>query len=559
MLSNGYIVINQNFKRKKNVTFFICILLIIFASKSFCQAGRDSIERKLNLIHKVDEKLLFLDSLTKKYLFNEPGKAIIYSKYSIDLINKHDAVGSNVQPYRYMANAYSILGDYEQAFELFQEALYIEKEIKNNKLNQGLIHNDIAVIYLNLGDYDKSIQFFKKAIRLFEQINDSINIIKMEGNIAIVKTTQGKYNEAIEIITKQLFKFEQNNDTHAYLVSVYNLADLYIKKGQYRRAINYLEEGLRQLNNYDNNNLKINFLLNEILPYCQIGEYSKALEINDSVAKLINKYHFKSESLLNLYDNYSLIYSHLNDYKNAFKYQKQFNQIQDSVLNEMTKFKIDGYKLLYENKKRESELSEYQNKIQLLKKQNKINQFVKWGGGTGVILLIVIVFLIIRNYRLHVEKVNQEIVSVSEKALYQGNQLEKLALKMVKNQNFLSEIKKDIKIIKSNTSDDKISDKINELFLRIQSASSINKDKAEFQVFLDKTVQDFSYRLQSKFPELSEDERNICIYIHLGLKTKDIASIMNVSLRSIENKRYRIRKKMNLDSADQLSDLLGTL
>jgi len=543
----------------KNIVFYICLILIISTTNSWCQFKNDSLEYKLNLIQDVDEKLNFLDSLAIKSLFNEPGKTIIYSKRSLDLRMKNGISLTNAQPYRVMAKAYSILGDYERAFELFQEALTIEKEFENTERKQAILLSGIAEIYLNLEDYDQSIDYFNQAIQLFEQVNDSIGIIKTQGNIAIVKTTQGKYNEAIEIITKQLLKFEQNNDKHAYITAIFNLAEIYTKKEQYHRAIFYLEEGLQQFKNFEDNLLKIDFMLSKIFPYCQIGEYNEALKINDEAAKIINKHQFKGETILNLYDNYSLIYSYLKDYKNAFKYQEQFNQIQDSVINEMMKFKINGYKILYENKKKESRLAEYQSKVQLLEKQNKINRILKWGLFIGTLLIIVIVFLIIRNYKLHIKKVNQEIVNVSEKADYQGSQLEKLAMKMVKNQNFLSDIKKDIKIIKTKVSDEKISDKINELFHRIQSVSSLNKDKAEFQVFLDKSVQEFSFRLQNKFPDLTEDEKNICIYIHLGLKTKDIASIMNLSSRSIENKRYRLRKKMNLDSADQLIDLLGSL
>ena len=40
------------------------------------------------------------------------------------------------------------------------------------------------------------------------------------------------------------------------------------------------------------------------------------------------------------------------------------------------------------------------------------------------------------------------------------------------------------------------------------------------------------------------------------MATKDIASLMNSSVRAVENNRYRLRKKLGLDSSQNLSEFL---
>jgi DNA-binding CsgD family transcriptional regulator len=47
---------------------------------------------------------------------------------------------------------------------------------------------------------------------------------------------------------------------------------------------------------------------------------------------------------------------------------------------------------------------------------------------------------------------------------------------------------------------------------------------------------------------MSKQERRLCVYIHMGLSSKEIAPLMNVSVRGIEMMRYRIRTKMDIDS-----------
>ena len=55
---------------------------------------------------------------------------------------------------------------------------------------------------------------------------------------------------------------------------------------------------------------------------------------------------------------------------------------------------------------------------------------------------------------------------------------------------------------------------------------------------------------------LNKKERKLCIYVKMGLFTKEIAPLMNMSVRGVEMLRFRMRKHMNLDRADDLEQLL---
>ena len=51
----------------------------------------------------------------------------------------------------------------------------------------------------------------------------------------------------------------------------------------------------------------------------------------------------------------------------------------------------------------------------------------------------------------------------------------------------------------------------------------------------------------------------LCVYIKMGLINKEIAPLMNISVRGVEMMRYRLRTKMNLDSQTNLSQFFNTL
>lgn len=59
-------------------------------------------------------------------------------------------------------------------------------------------------------------------------------------------------------------------------------------------------------------------------------------------------------------------------------------------------------------------------------------------------------------------------------------------------------------------------------------------------------------RLGEHYPWMNSNERRLCVYIKMGLQTKEIAPILNLSIRGVEMLRYRMRKKMHLQHGEEL-------
>ena len=72
----------------------------------------------------------------------------------------------------------------------------------------------------------------------------------------------------------------------------------------------------------------------------------------------------------------------------------------------------------------------------------------------------------------------------------------------------------------------------------------------------EKVHQGFFERLKDKFPGLTKKDQRLCAYIHLGLSTKDISGLINITQESAEIGRIRLRKKLNLDRAQNLASYL---
>ncbi|WP_216359340.1 helix-turn-helix and ligand-binding sensor domain-containing protein [Sediminicola luteus] len=73
-----------------------------------------------------------------------------------------------------------------------------------------------------------------------------------------------------------------------------------------------------------------------------------------------------------------------------------------------------------------------------------------------------------------------------------------------------------------------------------------------FKEAFDNVDREFLGKLQAKHPKLSPNDIRLCAYLRLNLSSKEIAPLFNISTRSVEIKRYRLRKKMQLDRDENL-------
>ena len=86
------------------------------------------------------------------------------------------------------------------------------------------------------------------------------------------------------------------------------------------------------------------------------------------------------------------------------------------------------------------------------------------------------------------------------------------------------------------------------LLQRLQNNTGTSVDWKRFEDNFDIVNDQFIRRLKTKYPWMNKQERRLCVYIKMGLQTKEIAPLLNMTTRGVEMIRYRLRQKMELDS-----------
>lgn len=102
----------------------------------------------------------------------------------------------------------------------------------------------------------------------------------------------------------------------------------------------------------------------------------------------------------------------------------------------------------------------------------------------------------------------------------------------------------------------KADDRVQALRQHLSADRDNSIDWQRFEENFDEVHAGFCKCLTERFPWMNKQERKLCVYIHIGMLTKEIAPLLGLSTRGVEMMRYRMRCKMGLDAQANLKDYL---
>lgn len=164
--------------------------------------------------------------------------------------------------------------------------------------------------------------------------------------------------------------------------------------------------------------------------------------------------------------------------------------------------------------------------------------------------------------RLHeIEQREQKIIALQNEKLeseltVKSKELAASTISLIKKNELLATLKEELATQKK-AMGAVYPNKYYEKLVRILNENlSSEDDWAIFQTNFDRIHENFFRNLHSSFPELTSNDLRFCAYLRLNLTSKDIAHLMNISLKGVELARYRIRKKIGIPSTKSLTEFM---
>lgn len=123
-------------------------------------------------------------------------------------------------------------------------------------------------------------------------------------------------------------------------------------------------------------------------------------------------------------------------------------------------------------------------------------------------------------------------------------------MNLIKKNELLNNLKKELKNIPD--SDNKVKQVIEIIDKNLNDEDDWNL----FEEAFNNADKDFIKKIKTMHPSLTSNDLRLCAYLRLNLSSKEIAPLLNISHRSVEVKRYRLRKKIGLPHESSLSDYI---
>lgn len=423
---------------------------------------------------------------------------------------------------------------------------YYEKALKKYRLleKKRKIANCLLPLagLTSTSDIDKSINLFKESISIFTEIQDQRALSISLTNLGSVYQNLGKYQKAMSCLKKSIELKKKINDTEGLGIAQNILAENYLLIGKNKLALNTIRESIKNINttktlsNYINA-LKISsriYYANH-MPDSAYGQLQTVIQLSDSLFRLENMQSMKqaiAKYEVNKKDNYIDLQK---QEIRLLEKEKSLNRILISSILLVSIIVSISIFFSYRKQKKEKD------KSIILLKENKL--------------------LSAKNRNLIQQKMdllNKEKDILQAQLANKHEQVTRFALQISWKNEFISAIKEKMRVVKKEKDNQMIVRSISELVAQITNSLALEKERHDFNNMVEELHADFFTKLSDKYP-LTNDEKKLAAYLRLNLSSKEMAVLFNISSKSVDMKRYRLRKKLNIPADIRLSDFFQSV
>ena len=172
--------------------------------------------------------------------------------------------------------------------------------------------------------------------------------------------------------------------------------------------------------------------------------------------------------------------------------------------------------------------------------------------------------------QLQMEQKHRQEVKVSEEAIvelknenlktqiqFKNKELASTTMHLVQKVEMIKTLQGELnKLTNSEKPVNELKRDISKLIRILDADEQLDNEWEQFAHHFDEVHSNFLKRISEKYPQLKPNDHRLCAYLRMNLSTKEIAHLLNLSVRGVEASRYRLRKKIGLDTNDNLTEFM---
>lgn len=402
--------------------------------------------------------------------------------------------------------------NYYLALEYLFEAQRNYNEHPTTFRVQLMILSGFVNVYLRLEQFEKAYEYSNKCKEIAIQNNDLKTLGEASFRIATIYSRQKKHKERIEELEYAKEILGKNN--HIDILPIVNaaLGDAYCQIKEFNKAEESLLQSLELFRSRNDKKNEAIACLKLALLYAdksfRNNDFTRAKKYFNSAESYAQEHkmdHFHSAIL----DDKAKAFYEWGDCNNAYTYAIQARELADKILNETSLQRLRELEVRYE--------------VQLKEKETKILQLT--------------------NEQLNADLLftKKELVMKSTALLEQAKAITELKQQIYKAIHQLDTAENIVRAVRT----------------ALKESTLLKESWEKYQELFEHINPEFEKNLRKDFPSLSKMECKVSILIRSGLTSIQIAELLSVSERTVENHRYNVRKKLSIPAEESLTQFLN--
>jgi tetratricopeptide (TPR) repeat protein len=347
--------------------------------------------------------------------------------------------------------------------------------------------------------------------------------------------------EAIDSLIHLIPIFETKRDTGLLSVVRLNLGTCYQANYEPDKSFQCYNEMLQFIQFVDNDKLKFSLYQNLGNYYSAINEWKNALTYYD-LAKAIAEDDKNQVQLSYVLFHLSSLYASMGRNDSAYHYLNEYSKLNSLLINNAKT--IEAYQayvsVFLESSENKLKIAEQE----ILLKNRRL--LVAVISVIGAVILIILLLIINRQKR------SQHLL-LQENLASKVREVTSYSLLLSNKNNILQQISDSIKQLPENSQE---IEKVNRI---IKNNLNTEQDWDSFMLHFEEVHPNFFDKLKTHCSNLTKSNLRLCAYFRIGISTKEIAQILNVSPDTIKVNRHRLKKKLGLKEEENLDDFIRNM
>jgi tetratricopeptide (TPR) repeat protein len=596
--------------------FATCLFVLLFLPVAGQVSKIDSLQRRLSETLPDTTRINVLNEIAYQYWSTDPSKTRDYAQQAMDLAKKanylpgvaraHQGIG--IYHWRSDQHAEAI-SEYEKARDIYQQ-LKDPAGMAKTSMNIGLVHkeggndvlalerylealalvqkeggdirteanilNSIGVLYKNRQNFAEAKAYLEQAMTIWQKLGMKPNVAGAKNNLASLFAAQKKYDEALRFNRESLRLFEELTDVNGQIICHNNMGDFLTLTRDLESARTHYLTAIALNRTYGNKKLLVSSQVGLGTVLSKLRQYPAAVAYYDSAYALASA-HKIMPSVEKAAAGLAEAHSGLRNYEKAYRYQKEYSTLKDSLFYGESVGQLASLRSAYENQKSQA-------RIELLEKEESLAKATRNGLAIGLAALVIIAVLLLQQQQLKARKNkelflknqqlyetqraltevqlhNQELQTkrLQEELEFRNKSLTTHTLNLIQKNGIMEEIRETITDVLKSPRRDEHAPVYGRLIKLIDYSFSLDKDWEDFKMYFEQVHKGFFVKLKEKHPDLSSGELKMAALVRLNMNLKETATVMGISPDSVKTSRYRLRKKLNLEEEQNMTDYLMSL